>query len=189
MHIRIKSCLDFFMLFLLDFSMFSFRFAFQYISLRFVIFRFVSFRLVRCVSISFRSLVQPIFSSVFQEAFTSHASLLIVIIIKQASPLNRLCLSHINNKFISDYSIIYSGRHLDTNEILVETNNTQIGCRRSLVLLRLLHNLYFREWNLYVLVVKIQEVFIIFAFSRKKVRKMNKKKSDRQKKNPQAKSP
>ena len=148
MHIRIKSCLDFFMLFLLDFSMFSFRFAFQYISLRFVIFRFVSFRLVRCVSISFRSLVQPIFSSVFQEAFTSHASLLIVIIIKQASPLNRLCLSHINNKFISDYSIIYSGRHLDTNEILVETNNTQIGCRRSLVLLRLLHNLYFREWNL-----------------------------------------
>jgi hypothetical protein len=53
---------------------------------------------------------------------------------------------------------------------------------RSLVLLRLLHNLYFRVWNLYLLVVKIQEVFIIFAFSRKKVRKMNKKNSDRQKK-------
>jgi hypothetical protein len=37
--------------------------------------------------------------------------------------------------------------------------------------------------ELYVLVVKIQDVFIISAFSRKKVRKMNKKKSDRRKKN------
>ena len=26
----------------------------------------------------------------------------------------------------------YSGRHLDSNEILVETNNTQIGCQRIL---------------------------------------------------------
>ena len=26
----------------------------------------------------------------------------------------------------------YSGRHLDTNDILVETNNTQIGCQRIL---------------------------------------------------------
>ena len=75
----------------------------------------------------------------------------------------------------------YSGCHLDTNEILVETNNMQIGCWRSLVLILLLHNLYFREWNLYLLVVKIQEVFIIFAFSRKKVRKINKKRSNRQK--------
>ena len=38
----------------------AFRFSFQYISLRFVIFRFVSFRFVRCVSILFRSLVQPV---------------------------------------------------------------------------------------------------------------------------------
>ena len=75
----------------------------------------------------------------------------------------------------------YSGCHLDTNEILVETNNMQIGCWRSLVLILLLHNLYFREWNLYLLVVKIQEVFIIFAFSRKKVQKINKKRSNRQK--------
>jgi hypothetical protein len=44
--------------------------------------------------------------------------------------------------------------------------------------------------ELYVLVVKIQDVFIISAFSRKKVRKINKKKSDRRKKKqqPQAKS-
>ena len=37
----------------------AFRFAFQYISLRNISFRFVSFRFVRCVSISFCSLVQP----------------------------------------------------------------------------------------------------------------------------------
>ena len=69
-----------FMLFLLDFTIFSFRFAFQYISFRcvsflilvyFVAFRNVSFRFVRCVSISFRSLVQPVSSASSEQGFQS----------------------------------------------------------------------------------------------------------------------
>ena len=68
-HFLFHSCCSYWILvyfvslrFVLHFSIFpfvAFRFAFQYISLRFVIFRFVSLRFVRCVSISFRTLVQP----------------------------------------------------------------------------------------------------------------------------------
>ena len=89
MHISIQFCLDFFITsrsihvvlinwilvyfrFVSHFSIFrfvAFCFAFQYISLRcvsfrilvyFVAFRNISFRFVRCVSISLRSLVQPL---------------------------------------------------------------------------------------------------------------------------------
>ena len=68
MHISIKFCLDFFITsrsihvvligFLYIFA--SFLNLVYVVAFRKISFRFVSFRFVRCVSISFRSLAQPI---------------------------------------------------------------------------------------------------------------------------------